>query len=170
MASARPPGKIRSSCWETSLRYKPFAGMDSANGADHIRVHHLFQQISANSRFERAIDILIAVVGGQGDDLRVGEFAANLARGLNAVLIRQAQIHQRDIGPMLPVQADCVFACIGFGDQLKISLGRQNGRQDLCAPGRDRPPKECEWDAQRPNELLPYLMFKTSLLRYFRSF
>ena len=108
-----------------------FAGVDMPDDVDQFGRRHAFQNVPAGSGFERALHFDIAFERGEDDDARRGKFAANGEHRVDAVQVRQAEIHEHDIrvgGPVLPD---------GFGsggrlrDQLHIGLAVDDGGDAL---------------------------------------
>src|SRR5580765_5700524 len=57
-------------------------------------------QVAAGSRLQGREEGVVVGVGGEDQDLGVGEFGADAAGGLGAVQVRHPQVHDDDVGPV----------------------------------------------------------------------
>jgi hypothetical protein len=61
--------------WIPARRQRPaadiFARMHGVDGADQLVVQHVFGQIRASARLQRAPDVFVAAVGAQRDNVRL---------------------------------------------------------------------------------------------------
>src|ERR1019366_3323759 len=112
--------------------HQTLAGVDYADRVNDLGVDRLFQDVAANAGFERAIDFLVAIVAGEGDDLGLGIDLANLFSGLDAIHPRHTQVHQRDIRTELAERIHRVAAAAGLGHQLHIRFVGQYRRDPFA--------------------------------------
>ena len=90
--------------------------MDIANHAGEHLGNRVLQQIRGGSGLNGAVDVLVPLIHGQGDEACVRVLPANRRDGLDAVHARELEIHERDIRRMPPELLDGFFPVAGFGD------------------------------------------------------
>jgi len=101
--------------------------VNHADGAQDVSVGHLLEKITARSGFKRPVDILIAIEAGQGDNARFRKLQADFLCGGDPVHIRQAQVHERDVGFVQSKQFHRFPAAGALGGQFHIGFIRQYG-------------------------------------------
>src|SRR5689334_15093828 len=74
-----------------------FAGVDGADGLQQFVVQYILGEVGEKARGQRAADVLVSAIGGEGDQARRGELGANRDGGFDAVHHRHAQVEQGDI-------------------------------------------------------------------------
>ena len=80
------------------------AGMHAPDGIEQFTVRHPLQQVALRAGGEGAVDILIALIGGEHDKAGGGVDFANVADRIEPALFRHAQIDQGHIGLVLDVK------------------------------------------------------------------
>ncbi len=109
-----------------------FARMNRADGRDQLLRGHALQQIGPRPGLQRAIDILIAVVGGQHDEPRVRRLHANALDHVHAAHPRQPQVDQRDVRLVLAKLRDGLHAVRCLAHHLKALHHVQQRNQSLA--------------------------------------
>src|SRR5215831_8300719 len=105
------------------------AGMHCSNCFEQFFRKHAFQQISAGTGLQGAVDVFVAVVGGQYDDPRGWKLLSNCNDRIDAAHAGHSKVHNRDIGAMLLEEINCLLAVSGFGDHSHIALRVDQGDQ-----------------------------------------
>jgi hypothetical protein len=108
---------------QNRLRKVLLSRMNSTNGADQIAVQDILGQIGLRSYCQRPADILVSAPGTQGDEAGLGKLAANRCHSVEAVHHWHAHVHQGNIGTMLGIESECLFAVHSLGDNQHIRLG-----------------------------------------------
>jgi hypothetical protein len=88
-----------------------FPRMYAADHIDHLRWGRAFQEVSPRSGGKSFLDVRIIRKCGENDDSRRGRLCPNRDHGFNATPIRESQVHQRHIGPEVPMVLN------GFGSR-----------------------------------------------------
>ena len=96
------------------------------------------------------VNLLVASVGGDHDDPRVGTLQADHGCRLRPAQARQPRVHQRDVRPLLPEQIDRLLRRGGLGAHFQVGLEREDARE----PHADEIVIVHEHDAQRPAHAL----------------
>jgi len=109
--------------------------MDLADGAGHFVARHVLEEIAAGPRFERPLDVHIAVPGGQRDDPCLGELGPDDSNGLDSVHDRHTEVHQCDVGLVLPPRFDRFAPIGGLGHQGEVGIGRDERGQATPVDG-----------------------------------
>lgn len=105
----------------------------------------VLEQEPAGAGFERPVDILVEVEGGDDHDRQgVGDVGAGEASGgFDAVHQRHSDVEQADVGAQLERQADCLAPVGGRADHFDVGLGveqhRQPGAHDGLVVGDEDP-------------------------------
>ena len=103
--------------------------MDFAQGIHQRFVGHGFDQVTRRSSGQGLVDVLVALVGGQHHAVGGGILAANHPQGFQAAHPRQSQIHQGDVGVVLPEHAHGIFSGTRLGADHHVLL-RVDDRHD----------------------------------------
>jgi hypothetical protein len=104
------------------------------------RVHqllaqHAFQEVPGRTGLQCAKSLGIAAIGRQNNDSRLGKLAADRRDGLDAIQIRHAQVHQRDIWTVFAEQRDGVTTVGRLRDECHIRLTLNDGSHALPQQG-----------------------------------
>ena len=97
---------------------------------DEVAFLERLEHMGDRARLERALDQAARAVAGEGDDRHI-VFAADLARGLDAVEVRQAQIDQDQVGPMLACELDGFDPVTSVRDD--VEAGVLEDEPQICA-------------------------------------
>ena len=122
----RPPlgERLRDGFWN-----HPPAGMHLAHRRRDLGVRHALEQIGVRARVERAMDVLVAVVGGQHDETDGGADRADRPNGVHAARAGKPEVHEDDVDePFLAERAGFLGRCSFAGDG-HVGLQRDDGRQ-----------------------------------------
>ena len=111
------------------------ARVDLANDLDELIVRRTFQDIATRTGFERAPDLIVSFESREYDESSVGELGADCRDRADAVLVRQPQIHERDIGPMTAELFDSLPGCSRHGYKLHVRLLVDDRRNALAKQG-----------------------------------
>jgi hypothetical protein len=103
-------GKARGESPRDGRGQKAAAGVDAAQSADQRIVGHPFDDVAARAGFERLMNVLIPLVGGEDDELRIGMARDEGADDFHAAHSGKAKIDEGDVGEMLLEKGDRVFA------------------------------------------------------------
>ena len=96
--------------------------MNLADDPDEIVRQRVLQEIRHRAGLERPIDVFVALVHRQHDDVRPGGLAADRANRLDAAHRSELQVHQRDVGTVFPVQRHRLLARRGERDDFHVGL------------------------------------------------
>lgn len=105
------------------------AGMDLADDLDEFFGWHAFEDISAGSSFESALDFEIGGEGGEDDDAGFWEFGTNGDSGFDAAHVWKAKIHEGDVRRVDAKALNRFAAVGGFGNKGEIGLSLDDGRK-----------------------------------------
>jgi hypothetical protein len=94
------------------------AGVDGADGVEQLVDGHSLEQIGAGSCLECAVDVLVAVEGGEDDEAGGGRFGADAGDGVDAAELGELQVHEGDVGSEGAVEGDGFESVGGFADDL----------------------------------------------------
>ena len=82
-----------------NLRGNAFlTGMDLPDHVEHLLGRHALQQVSTSPRLERPLHVDIAFECRQHDDARVGKLRSDGDHHVEAAEIREAEVHQSNVG------------------------------------------------------------------------
>jgi hypothetical protein len=102
------------------------AGRHGAHRRHELLRRRCLQQEAARPGAQRLIEVLVLVEGGQHHDAGVGALAGQRARCCDAVEVRHADVHQRDVGLRTAHQLDGLLAVGGVADHLEVALRLQD--------------------------------------------
>src|SRR6516165_7312899 len=111
------------------------ARMHLANALDELIARRTLQDIAARTGFERAPDLIVSFESREYDESSVGELGADCRDRADAVLVRQPQIHECDIGPMTAELFDSLPGCSRHGYKLHVCLLVNDRRNALSKQG-----------------------------------
>ena len=106
--------------------------MNRADRRDQLLGGHALQQIGARAGLQRAIDVLIAVIGCEHNEARLRRLHADALDHLDAAQARQPQIDQRDIRLVLAKLRDGLHAVRGLAHHLQAFHHVQQRHQPLA--------------------------------------
>ena len=89
---------------------------------DEFIGRHTFQQIGAGSGIERTLNLPIAFEGRENDDARFRIFRPDDDQRIDSTQVRESQIHQRHIRPVVAILLDRLGATGGLRDQYHVRL------------------------------------------------
>ena len=105
------------------VRNALLAGVHLPHRLDQLLRRHVLQQVAARAGRERALDLDVALERRQHHDARVGELGADRDQRVDAAHVRQPQVHQRHVGPMLAEQLDGLAAGRRLRDHRHVRAG-----------------------------------------------
>ena len=108
----------------------------------------VLEQERARARPERLVDVLVEVERRQHDDARARAAAGDLARRLDAVEARHADVHEHDVRAERVGLGDGLVAVARLADDLDVRLGLE----DHPEAGADEALVVCEQDADHRAE------------------
>jgi hypothetical protein len=91
--------------WDTALSCG-----DRADDVQEFLANHAFGNVPLRARIHRFSNVGIAFVGAENDYFGVRKFRSDRADRIKTAHIGQAEIHERDIGPDLPILLQCLSA------------------------------------------------------------
>ena len=83
--------------------------MDLTDYPNEVIRKAVLEQIGGCARFERAEDVLVALVHRQDDDAGVREFGSQSLDGLDAAHAGQLQVHDGDVGTEASEELERLF-------------------------------------------------------------
>ena len=92
----------------------------------------VLEQIGLRAGLERAQRLHIAGIGGQHDDARLRELAADRNDRIEPAHLRHLQIHQRDVGTVRAKLLDGLAPVGGLGDHLHVRLSSDQSHDALA--------------------------------------
>ena len=102
--------------------------MDAAHGADQRVVRHSLDDVAARPSLQCLVDILIALVSCENDELGIWMAGHHGTDGLDAAHSRKAKVHERDVGKVLFEKLDGLFAASRLGNRCHVRRGLNDGR------------------------------------------
>ena len=96
---------------------------------DQLLALDRLDQVGHRAGLERPVDLLVADIGRQHHEARVGELVADRLDGLRAVHARQPQVHQRHVRPLGPEERLRLLAGRGLGADRHVGLDRDDAGQ-----------------------------------------
>ena len=119
------------------------AAVYGTNCADEVRQQHVLEQITTGAGLECPPNVGVALVGSEGEDARLGEFRCDSLDGRHPVHHRHSQVHESDIGTVLPVQGGRPLSILRLRHQLQVRLLHQHcgkaGPDDGVIVGHENP-------------------------------
>ena len=115
-------------CFDVAAKRLP-ARVHLANHAHEILRERVLQEIGGRAGFERAVDVLVALIHREHHDPRVRVGLPDLADGVEAAHTRQLQIHQRDVRLHPDDAVDRFFAVGGGPHDFHVGLAADEQRQ-----------------------------------------
>ncbi len=102
-----------------------FPGGHGTNGREQFFAGRGFEEIAARTGLHGAVDVFLAVEGGEHEDAGLGPFAAKVGGGGGAVRTGQAQIHEHDVRLMLAIFRHGFLRVASLGDHGEIVFQAQ---------------------------------------------
>ena len=93
---------------------------------------HVLQQVSASSSFECTLDLHIAFKGREHDDTGLRKFGPDRDQCVDPAQVGQPEVHQRHIGPVLPILLNGLVPAGSLGDKHHIGLVIDDRRDPLA--------------------------------------
>ena len=124
-------------------RDPPQARVHRPDGRHELKGQRALEQVSLGPGPKRLVDVLVAVVDGQGDEPAPREFRTDGLHGLDPVQHRKAQVDEGDVGTKLPEELHRLLSIPGFADDGHVALCGHYGRHPLPHQGmvvRDQDP------------------------------
>src|ERR1035437_802110 len=116
---------------EEGARYgrgkKPPSGMDAAQRTYQGIMRHSLDDVAARTRLQRLMDVLIAFVRGEYDELGIAMTGYHSANGLNTAHSREPEIHERDVGKVFFEEFHGFFAASRLGNGRHVRRGLNDG-------------------------------------------
>ena len=121
----------------------PQARVHRPDGGDELKGRRALEQVRLGAGPKRLVDVLVAVVDGQGDEPAPRELRADGLHGLDPGQHRKPQVDESDVRTKLPEELHRLLPIPGFTDDGHVTLGGHHGRHALPHEGmvvRDQDP------------------------------
>src|SRR5262245_33819941 len=93
-----------------------FPVMHGANTREQLLAGSVFEQVALSACPQRAIEVFLAVVGCQDDHPGRGPLVPDRANGADPVEFWHAEVHEGDVGLMVPEQLYGLSSVMGLSD------------------------------------------------------
>jgi hypothetical protein len=113
-------------------RYVRFACVNGADGRYEVFGCHALEQVCPGAGLQGAIDVFVAVIGGENDETCLRSFHANALDDLNAGEPRHAEVDKGDVGLMFAELGDGFYAVGCFADNLDAVDDVEQGYESLA--------------------------------------
>ena len=97
--------------------------MYRAYGGFQLVEEHIFEQVALRARLERAVDVLVAVVGREHDDFAAENSAAYREMASTPPISGMRKSIKHDVGPVLAVERDGLAPVRALGDDAHVGHG-----------------------------------------------
>src|SRR5215207_3677674 len=99
------------------------ARMDLTNAGSDGIAHDVLEEIAPRSGRECAMNVRVAVPGGQRNDPGVGKLTRDRSDGVDPAHDGHAEVHERDVRSVLAESLDGLASVHRLDDQLQIAIG-----------------------------------------------
>src|SRR5271170_962003 len=99
-----------------------FSGMHLADGVDELLSRHALEQVCLGPGLERALDLGISFKGREHNHARIGELGTYGDHCIDPANVRQPEVHERDVGPVLTKALDSLLPGGSLRNQQHVGL------------------------------------------------
>ncbi len=111
------------------------SGVDFPYRVGQVSRRGALEQVTAGSRFESTLHLNVSFRGGQHRDAGVAKLTANRYEDVDAVHIRQSEVEQRHVRPVLPKLLNRFAAVFRLRHDLHIRLVIDDLRDPFAQQG-----------------------------------